>query len=40
MRILIIEDDALVADGMRRGLSQVGFAVDHVPSGELAEAAL
>src|SRR6185369_11646345 len=40
MRILIIEDDALVADGMRRGLSQVGFAVDHVPSAELAEAAL
>jgi DNA-binding response OmpR family regulator len=40
MRILIIEDDPLVADGMRRGLSQVGFAVDHVASAELAEAAL
>ena len=40
MRILIIEDDALVADGMRRGLSQSGFAVDHVSSAELAEAAL
>jgi DNA-binding response OmpR family regulator len=40
MRILIIEDDALVADGMRRGLSQSGFAVDHVASAELAEAAL
>ena len=40
MRILIIEDDALVADGMRRGLSQSGFAVDHVTSAELAEAAL
>jgi DNA-binding response OmpR family regulator len=40
MRILIIEDDALVADGMRRGLSQSGFAVDPVTSAELAEAAL
>jgi len=40
MRILIIEDDALVADGMRRGLSQASFAVDHVASAELAEAAL
>jgi len=40
MRILIIEDDALVADGMRRGLSQSGFAVDHVGSAEQAEAAL
>ena len=40
MRILIVEDDALVADGMRRGLSQAGFAVDHVASAELAEAAL
>src|SRR4029077_13382492 len=40
MRILIIEDDALVADGMRRGLSQSGFAVDRVASAELAEAAL
>jgi DNA-binding response OmpR family regulator len=40
MRILIIEDDALVADGMRRGLSQSGFAVDHVVSAELAETAL
>jgi DNA-binding response OmpR family regulator len=40
MRLLIIEDDALVADGMRRGLSQAGFAVDHVGSAELADAAL
>src|SRR4029079_17691693 len=40
MRILIIEDDALVADGMRRGLSQSGFAVDHVTNAELAEAAV
>jgi DNA-binding response OmpR family regulator len=40
MRLLIIEDDALVADGMRRGLSHAGFAVDHVASAELADAAL
>ncbi|MBS0589682.1 MAG: response regulator [Proteobacteria bacterium] len=40
MRILVIEDDALVADGMVRGLTQSGFAVDRVSSAEMADAAM
>lgn len=40
MRILVVEDDALVADAMHRGLTQSGFAVDRVASAELAEAAM
>ena len=40
MRILVIEDDELVADAIRRSLVQSGFAVDHVGSAELAEVAL
>lgn len=40
MRILVVEDDSLVADGMVRGLSQSGFAVDRVSSAEMAEAAM
>jgi DNA-binding response OmpR family regulator len=40
MRILIIEDDALVADALARGLADAGFAIDHVSSAEEAEAAL
>jgi DNA-binding response OmpR family regulator len=40
MRILVVEDDALVADAIRRGLQAAGFAVDHVTSGERAETAL
>jgi two-component system, OmpR family, response regulator len=40
MRILVVEDDALVADAIRRGLVEAGFAVDHVLTAELAEAAI
>ena len=40
MRILIVEDDELVADALRRGLAAAGFAVDRVASAEQAEAAL
>ena len=40
MRILVVEDDALVADAICRGLGRCGFAVDHVGSAERAEAAL
>ncbi|GAA0718469.1 response regulator [Dokdonella soli] len=40
MRILVVEDDALVADAICRGLGEAGFAVDHVGSAERAEAAL
>src|SRR5258708_28763314 len=40
MRILIVEDDALVADALKRGLADAGFAVDHVANAEQAEIAL
>ena len=40
MRILVVEDDALVADAIRRGLTEAGFAVDHVTTAEQAEASL
>jgi len=33
-RILIIEDDAVIARGLAQGLSQEGFAVRHVGRGE------
>ena len=39
MRILIVEDDELVADALKRGLAAAGFAVDRVGSAEQAEAA-
>lgn len=37
MRILLIEDDALLGDGLRAGLRQQGFLVDWVQDGEAAE---
>ncbi|HEY6942513.1 response regulator [Dokdonella sp.] len=40
MRILVVEDDALVADAIRRGLGEAGYAVDHVDSAERASTAL
>lgn len=40
MRILVVEDDALVADAIRRGLGEAGYAVDHVESAERAGTAL
>jgi two-component system OmpR family response regulator len=40
MRILLVEDDALVADAIVRGLSLCGFTVDHAGSAEAARAAL
>jgi two-component system, OmpR family, response regulator len=40
MRILLIEDDALVADAIVRGLSLAGFTVDHASSAEQGSAAL
>ncbi len=39
MRILIVEDDELVADALRRGLVDAGFVVDRVGSAEDAEVA-
>lgn len=40
MRILVVEDDALVADAIGRGLAGAGFAVDRVDSAERAAGAL
>lgn len=40
MRILLAEDDNVIADGLQRALRRGGFAVDHVASGPEADAAL
>ncbi|MEO1767651.1 response regulator [Thiobacter aerophilum] len=40
MRILLVEDDNLLGDGIQAGLAQNGFAVDWVRDGEAAEHAL
>ncbi|MCZ2439819.1 MAG: response regulator, partial [Burkholderiales bacterium] len=40
MRILIAEDDQLLADGLLRSLRSTGYAVDQVSSGSEADAAL
>ena len=40
MRILIAEDDQVLADGLLRTLRSSGAAVDHVASGNEADAAL
>ena len=40
MRILLVEDDTLLGEGIRVGLRQDGYAVDWVTRGEAAEQAL
>ena len=40
MRILIAEDDQVLADGLKRALRSHGAAVDHVADGSQADAAL
>lgn len=40
MRILLIEDDAMIGKAVRQGLSLAGFAVDWVMDGRAAELAL
>ena len=40
MRVLLVEDDALLGDGIRAGLAQIGFAVDWVKDGREAELTL
>lgn len=37
MRILLVEDDAMLGDGLRAGLRQLGFQVDWVRDGIAAE---
>ncbi|MDD2934118.1 MAG: response regulator [Methylotenera sp.] len=40
MRILLVEDDTLLGDGVRVGLKQAGFAIDWVQDGLAAKLAL
>lgn len=40
MRILLVEDDRLLGDGLQAGLTQAGYAVDWLRDGESAVAAL
>lgn len=40
MRLLLVEDDRLLGDGIQSGLVQRGYSVDWVKNGEDAEAAL
>jgi two-component system response regulator QseB len=40
MRLLLIEDDALLGDGVKVGLMQANYAVDWVTDGEAGEHAL
>ncbi|MBN8894561.1 MAG: response regulator transcription factor [Rhodanobacter sp.] len=40
MRILLVEDDPSIAEGIRASLRQGGHAVDHVADGSQADAAL
>lgn len=40
MRVLLVEDDTMVGESVRKGLRQEGFAVDWVEDGRAAELAL
>jgi len=40
MRILVVEDDPLLGDGIKAGLAQAGFTVDWVKDGVAGELAL
>lgn len=40
MRVLLVEDDALLGDGVKAGLKQAGFAVDWTQDGQAAKLAL
>ena len=40
MRILLAEDDRIIADGLIRSLRKAGYAVDHVETGTDADAAV
>ena len=40
MRLLLVEDDVMVASGIKLGLCDAGYAVDWVGSAERAEEVL
>lgn len=37
MRILLVEDDKLIGDGIKAGLSKMGFSVDWFTDGKPAK---
>lgn len=37
MRLLLVEDDIILADGIKKALKQSGFSVEHTGSGEEAD---
>ncbi|MBV8625276.1 MAG: response regulator, partial [Herbaspirillum sp.] len=40
MRVLLVEDDPMVGEAVRKGLRQDGFAIDWVQDGKSADVAL
>ena len=40
MRILLIEDDTLIGDGLKTGLEKLGFSVDWFDDGDDGQEAL
>ena len=40
MRLILVEDDELLGDGVKTGLSQVGYTVDWVKDGASARHAI
>jgi two-component system response regulator QseB len=40
MRVLLVEDDELLGDGLRAGLKQAGYTVDWVTDGQSADSAI
>jgi len=40
MRLLVVEDDKILAEGLQAALTQAGYAVDHASNGETANAFL
>ena len=40
MRILLVEDDDLLGDGVEAGLKQAGYTVDWVRDGKAGELAM
>jgi len=40
VRLLLVEDDAMIGEGLRKGLRQDGFSVDWVTDGAAADVAL
>ena len=35
MKLLLIEDDQVIADFINKGMNEAGFAIDHMPDGQL-----